>query len=530
MPHRYLSCSLLLLLASGCARKAFFQTDARLSDGPAAPTDSARVVAGRHYLHGRLYNVFMGAHYRSVWASPVVVPTFNPQTAVAGGVEAGKMGGGFQSTSMTLDGHNGRAYALRTLDKDPYKTLPKIFQKTFVLNVVRDATSAANPYAAFVVPPLAEAAGVFHTNPQLYYISPKETALGPYSERFRGKVVMLEEKYNGPANLTPAFGKATDLKDTEDMLRKRYTDPTHQVDQLAFARARLLDIWLGDWDRHEGQWQWAVYEQAGGRTQYCPIPKDRDQVFYRFDDGLIPWLASRKWGVRKFRTFKPEYEDIAGLVRNARFIDARALSEVTAQQFQQLATNLQQRLTDNVIEKAIRRMPPSVYALEGARTIKALKKRRSNLPAAAHTFYRLLAEQVTVVGTDADEHFVVERLSDSTTQVSMYRIPDESEKAPADTLLYRRLFRTNETKRLVLHGLDGKDVFEVRGNVKRGIRTDIYGGPNEDTVLDTSHVRGWSKKTRYYDTNRGNELTKGSETKDKTEKGVLMHAYDREGY
>ncbi|MCB2376929.1 hypothetical protein LGH70_05010 [Hymenobacter sp. BT635] len=523
-------CFLTLLLFSSCVRQNYFQPDARLPDaGPLSP-DSARVTVGRHYQHGGLYYLLMGKHYRQVWATPVTLPVFDMSKTVPGGLQAGKMGGGFQSTSMTLEGSRGREYALRTLDKDPYKTLPKVARKTFALNVVRDATSAANPFGAFVVPPLAEAAGVLHSNPRPYYVPLTETRLGPSSNLFQGKVVMLEEKYDGPENLTPAFGAARDLKDSDDVLAARYANPSHQFDQLAFARARLLDIWLGDWDRHEGQWQWAVYEQ-GGQTRYRAVPKDRDQVFYRFGDGLVPWLASRRWAVRKFRTFKPEYEDIEGLVKNARFIDERALSEVTRQQFQQLARDLQQRLTDEVIDQALRRFPKPVYVLEGPRTAAALRARRAALPKAADTFYRLLAREVTVPGTDQAERFVVDRASDTATVVSVYRVLDKDDKARTDTLLYRRSFHPAETRRIVLHGLGGEDRFEVRGAVRQGIRVDIYGGPNADEVVNTSRLRRGGKMTHFYDTKRGNTIIeRGHDFKDHTEKGVKMHAYDREGY
>lgn len=532
MPFTYRISLFSFLVLMGCAREPYFQPDARVPNPaslrPLGP-DSAWVTAGRHYQRGGLHNAFLGKHYRPVWAMPVVMPVLGLRTAVPGTtLKPGKMGGGFQTSSLTLDVANGRSYVLRTLDKDPFKTLPKVMEKTFLLTLVRDQTSAGNPYAAFVVPPLAQAAGVLHTTPIPFYVAASDTTLGPNSKRFQGKVTLLEERQDGKENLDPSFGKATDLVDSEDMLEKRYSDPTHQIDEVQFARARLFDIWLGDWDRHEGQWQWAVYEE-NGRTRYQGVPKDRDQVFYRFSDGLLPWLASRRWAIRKFRTFKPRYEDIGGLVKNARFIDARALHAVTRSQFQQQAAYLQQHLTDAVITTALHRFPAPVYALEGPRTQQALQARRDALPKAANTFYKLLAKHVTIPGTDKAERFLVERLSDTITRVSMYRITDKDDKYRADSLCYQRTFRTDETQRLTLHGLGGQDIFELSGDVKRGIRVDIFGGPKPDVVMDKSRVRGLGKKTFYYDTKRDNELTKGPSTRDKTTKGVKMHAYDREG-
>ena len=532
MTHRFSWCwpalSLLfcLFLLGGCGRRDFYQPDARLT--PAAPVpadDTVLATAGRHYQHGKLHNFFLGKHYRAVWAAPVRVAVLRPAQAVPGGLQFEKLGGGFQTVSATFEGKHERAYALRSLDKNPYKTLPKILQHSFVMQVVRDATAAANPYGALTVPPLAQAAGVPHTHPRLFYVRADEQALGPASARFRGKLALLEEKFDGQENLTAAFGNAKDLVDSDDMLRTRFEKQGHQIDQVAFARARLLDIWLNDWDRHQGQWQWAEYKHQG-RTLYRPVPKDRDQVYFRFDDGVLPWLMSRF--VPKFRTFKPAYESIKGTVRNAHFLDTRALTEVTRAQFRQLATDLQARLTDSVIAGAMHQFPAAVYALEGPRTAAILRARRAGLPAVAAKYYRMLAEEVTVAGTDEPERFEVRRLTDSTTAVSVYSRTDDPDLR--GVALYQRVFRTAETKRIRLYGLRGEDEFIISGAVGRGIRIDVYGGPGADVFADSSRVAHGGRKTYYYDTKRGNEFTPGPTTADRRKRGAKMHVYDREGW
>ncbi len=37
------------------------------------------------------------------------------------------------------------------------------------------------------------------------------------------------------------------------------------VDARAYLRARLMDVLIGDWDRHLEQWRWARYENDGER-------------------------------------------------------------------------------------------------------------------------------------------------------------------------------------------------------------------------------------------------------------------------
>ncbi len=529
MNPRYALPLLLLLTSTACSRKSFFQPDARIDYTTALPAnaDSARVTAGRHYQRGPLGRLLLGAHYRRAWAQPLQLPVLRPDRLVPGGLRFEKMGGGFQTVSLTMVDSAGRSYAVRTIDKNPEKTLPKVLRRSFVMTVVRDATAAAMPYGAFVVPPLAEAAGVPHTSPRPYYVRADETGLGPASERFQGKVVLVERKYEGKQNIDGPVAGARQLEETDDMLPERYNNQRHELDGVAFVRARLFDLWLGDWDRHEGQWSWAGYDKPGDRLLWKPVPQDRDQVFFRFDDGLASWVVSK--AVAKFRTFGPKYQSIEGYTRNASFIDGRALAAVPRATYLATAHDLQQRLTDAVIEQAVRQgLPPEVYAYEGPRMIAALKARRAALPQAAAEFYRLEAEDVLVAGTDDDERFVVERLNDTATVVSMYSIED----VPAGQngrLLYRRSFNPQETKTVRLHGLKGKDEFVVSGRVRRSPFIDIYGGPQEDVVRDSSRVAGLRKRTRFFDTARNNELYPGPETKNKTAHNVLSHAFDRDG-
>lgn len=469
--------------AGGCAHRNYFQPDARIGPGSSAPlppnTDSVLVVAGRQYdQHSRLHRLFWGEHYRKVWEAPAKVQVLRLPSIVPGGLKPDKPGGGFQSISMTLEGRRDREYALRALDKEPYKTLPKVLRHTFVLNVVRDATSAAMPYAAFTVPPLAQAAGVAHSRPRLVYVRPDESGLGEMSTRFQGKMALLEEKYDALASRTPDLAKATNFIDSNEMLAQVYADPAHHIDQLAFLRARLLDVWLGDWDRHEGQWDWAVFKDPGGRVRYRAIPKDRDQVYFRFDDGLVPWLASRPFIAPKFQTFKPEYGYVRGLVKQARFIDARGLSLMSRADFQRLAADLQRRWPDTLIDRAIRRLPPAVFALEGPGIVASLKARRTALPQAAEAFYRSLMREPVVGGTAKAERFVVRRYPDSTT-VHVFSA-QLARLTRGDSLRFRRTYYVAETKVLTLEGLDGNDVFELETTSRRPMRVRLYGGEGRD--------------------------------------------------
>ena len=465
------------LLATGCVRKQFFQSDARL-DATAplpAPADSVRgATAGRQYArHGGLYNVLVGRHHRLSWAAPVTVPVLRLSSARPGGLQPGKVGGGFNSTSLNLTAPDGRAYVIRTVDKDPIRATPEAVRSTFLVNVLRDNVSSTNPYAALLVPPLARATGVPHASPQLFYVRADDPAFQSDSLRhFRGQLAYLEEK----AAPVPERPEPAAVVNSVKAFASVFASPARRFDQPALLRARLLDGWLGDWDRHAGQWSWAVDAPTpAGYALVRPLPKDRDMVMYRLDDGVLGWLIGHAL-IRHWVTFGPRYKNPVAQLSNGEYLDRRALNQLTRAQFQAAALDMQRRLPDSVLQRAVRRLPPAVYALEGPRTLAAFQARRDHLPALAETFYRELARQPRIAGTNEAERFEIHRYADSTV-VAVF-------PAQGKTAFYHRAFIIAETRRIALEGLRGDDVFVVEnhGVPARPPAIRIYGGPGTDEL------------------------------------------------
>jgi hypothetical protein len=134
---------------------------------------------------------------------------------------------------------------------------------------------------------------------------------------------------------------------------------------------------------------------------------------------------------------------------------------------------VQQHLPDSTLARAVRRLPPTVYALEGPRLLRDLKSRREQLPAVARKYYLLKARTPVVAGTDQPDFFRVVRTRDSTT-VRIY-----SRALGADSLYFQRTFFSKETRRLTLEGLGGNDTFELIG---RGLPLILHGGADQDVV------------------------------------------------
>lgn len=113
--------------------------------------------------------------------------------------------------------------------------------------MVQDLISASHPYGALIVPTLAKAIDVPTANPRLYYV-PIQNDLGKYDLTFADKVCMLELKDPAPNNVKTIS--------TQELLKELQKSPNNQLTQISVLKARLLDMLIADWDRHEDQYKW----------------------------------------------------------------------------------------------------------------------------------------------------------------------------------------------------------------------------------------------------------------------------------
>jgi len=211
---------------------------------------------------------------------------------------------------------------------------------------------------------------------------------------------------------------------------------------------------------------------------------------------------------------------------NSRFFDNTFLNELSLEDWKKEAAFIQKNITDEVIEEAFGHFPSKVYKLTGQEIITALKERRTQLTNIAEGFYRHLSKKVLVVGSEKREYFEVIRQDEANTLVNMYA---SSKKGKKKNLLYQRLFKTSETKEIYLYGLGGDDIFHISGEVEKGIKVQVVGGLGEDEFIDVSKVKGFFKKDRFYDSEKGNKLQLNTEGKDLTSNMAHHNIYDRLG-
>jgi hypothetical protein len=437
--------------------------------------ETTEVVPGPQYDSGWLHRLFFGSHYRDLWSTPIEAPVLD-MDGFAGGLEVSRRGGGEQTKSLRLEGADGKEYQFRSIDKDPVKTLPLALRTTAAAAIVRDQTSAGHPVSALLAPPILEAAGVLHSTPEVFILPKDDPRLGKFAAEFGGMLGTIEER---PRDEGASFAGATEVISTTRLLEEVEDSPKDQMDARAFLTARLVDVFIGDWDRHADQWRWARFGDTRPHL-WRPIPRDRDQAFARYD-GIL--LTVARASTPQLVKFGPAYSGMLGQTWNGRDLDRRFLVSLEWPAWDSVATALQSRLTDEVIETAAARLPPSYLPLDSTRLANALKQRRDELPEAARRYYRHLAAEVDVHGTDRDEVAEVHRVNGRFAEVSLAVVGESGEVGEP---YFRRRFDHEDTKevRLMLHG--GADRVRVWGEGDGGVRIRVLPGKGADQIGDSS--------------------------------------------
>jgi hypothetical protein len=469
-----------------------------------SPVATHRVVAGERYDAGPLHRLFLGPTYRKLWTTPIEVEVLDLGT-FAGGLKPTKKGGGMQTKSLRFDAADGREFRVRSVDKDPSPTLPPDLRDTFAEWLVQDQISSSHPAGAIIVDGLAEAAGLRHVDHR-FVIIPDDPRLGEFRKEFGGMLGLLEPSVSIKAPVTPGFEDVEKMAEGDEMDKLADASPQDRVDARMMLKWRLFDMFIGDWDRHIGQWDWI---RVKGQDKWQPIATDRDQAFAKFD-GLVLWAARTR--EPRFVNFEYDYPPAEGLGFNPRFVDRRYLAELDRPVYHEVAAELQRSLTDAAIEAAARRMPEPYYRLNGQSLVSKLKSRRDQLPKIADEFYETLADIVEVHGTNQADFAEIVRAGD-TVEVRL--------RASADAAPYfQRTFRVDDTDEVRVHLKQGADRAVIRGDDARAIRVRVVGGAGADIIDDSA-----AGETRVYDHEGENRIVEGPGTH--SSDAVYVHPVDR---
>ncbi|TLV04093.1 hypothetical protein FEN17_07285 [Dyadobacter luticola] len=477
--------------------------------------DSISVAVGPEYNDvGKLHRFFLGSHNRAVWGAPVkmrVLHLFQEK----GGMKILQLGGGNQTRSLRLADTSGHQWVLRTLQKFPDRKLSSDLKNTIAADILKDQVSATHPFSALVVPPLAQALGIPHANPEIVFLAP-DPVLGKYSADFANQVFLFEERAPLDADKTV---------NTQKVQEKIRDDNDNWIDDKLVLRARLLDMLLGDWDRHEDQWRWERIKGKKGDT-YLPVPRDRDQVFYK-TNGLLPWIVSHGWLRSKFQAYDKEIRDIKSWNLQNQSFDRYFLSQIGENDWKEQIEYVQKTLTDEVFTNAMRLMPDTIFKISGEDIIAKFKARRENLTWQGLEYYRFLAKDVDIPGTDKHDNFDIQNNADGSMKVAVNKIKNDGS---IDHATYNRTFYPQITKEVHVYGFDNSDRFNISGTKPSPIKVRIVAGEGRDSVSIDPDLHDKKRIFIYDKKGSENNFPRRSQATFRLSNDSLVNSYDTKSF
>ena len=498
---------------------------------PAAARTTVEVVPGAQYRAGWLRRVLIGRNYRDLWNRPVAAPVLDLDT-FAGGVEPEEQGGN-QSKTLHLLGADGREYIFRSVDKFPHQAVPEDLQHTLLAAIMDDHVSAFHPGGAFVVPRLHEELGHLPV-PPIYRVMPDDPKLGEFRETFAGMLGYVVVRPNEGDEGEALFAGSHRIVGTDELYEKLDEGPRYRLAEREYLETRLVDILVGDTDRGGDQWRWARFPAEDG-FRWRPVIRDRDWAFVDAQ-GLFPARARRFYP--KLVEFGPTYPALESVTWD-QGMGRRLLVGLDRAEWEETVARVQEALTDDVIREAVDRLPPAHKPGYAGPMTEALLARREALGAVAADWYRLLATDVDVRGTNRPDRADVVRRDDGSVSVTLYGPvdlmkpivpgagddeeevqehaqdpyyrPDAGWEGPATEWrpFYRRTFVPGETDEVRVYLQEGADTAIVRGTGPGTITVRVLGGDGDDYLQDAAAS---SAATVLYDAEGDNRLIPGPRT------------------
>lgn len=441
----------------------------------------------------KFYNFLWGKHYRDYYSKKINVRNLELDT-LFGGVKTDRAGGGHQTKSLRLETKSGNEYVIRALKKSGIRFLQAVafknqyiedeFKGSYADKFLLDFYTTSHPYTPLVIGSMSDKLGIRHTTPELFYI-PKQPVLGNFNDQFGDELYYLEDRpMETEENPNKVIG-------TDEVILNLAKDEKYKMDEKAWIKARLFDMLIGDWDRHHDQWKFEARKE-NGNIIYSPIPKDRDQAFAKYD-GFITGILMDFPELKHMQTFDYQMKSVKWFNREPYPIDLIFAKNSIGKDWQDVAEFIQNNLTENDIREAFKNLPKEVQDQVSEELIQKLLTRKKDLPKYASTYYKFLQEKVILTGTDKKDKFIVTRLPNNETEVTIIRM-----KKSGEELQSSKIYSGLMTKEILLYGLDDDNEFIVEGEPKSSIKIKLLGGLDNDkyTVSNSGKVTIYDYKSK----------------------------------
>ncbi len=482
------------------------------------------IAAGPEYKRSNFHQWLWGKNRRDEWTTPINVPVLRLDS-LSKGFELYTSGGGNETKVIRLRTADKREYTLRSINKSRKEVIPEEYEGTFIEDVTNDAISMSHPYGAFALPVMEERAGIYHTEPKLVYLA-RQPALDTLNKKYGDKLYLFEQHLSDDWSNADNLGNFKDFESTPDVIDKVIDNRDNKIDQFSFVKARLFDFLIGDWDRHEDQWKWGEGGTAD-KIYYRPVPRDRDQAFFTHN-GILADNVIAAGGYKFMQNFDYNLKSAKTLSFEDRNMDRFFTNEMELDDWKRAAEYLQEVLSDEVIERSIKELPPEIFAISGNELIEKLKSRREKLVKYATDYYLFLAREVEVVGSNERDYFEVMSTRDNEITVKVFSI-DNAGKIN-ELPFYSRSFKPSETKEIRLFGEKGEDSYSIDGNMN-SIKLVIIGGPGYDSVIQhsgKSKIHLYDDKHNFFNTRHATRHHSPDSTTLRF--NYRGHLYDKKGF
>lgn len=501
-----------------CLSSAFSYAD-NTTDKVTTEQQAVTIIAHQDYGSSQFHQWLFGSDYRDLWTSPIEIIPLDLQT-FADGLTPVKQVGQLQTLGLALKGNNGKAYTFRSVEKDPTKVLPAEFSDTIVADIIDDMVSADLPAASLVAAELIKAVGLLSSQPILT-IMPDDPALGEFRETFAGVLGTLEEF---PTNATFSSKKIISSEQLIPLLEIR---PNQLIDSKSYLKVRLMDILLGDWDRHIGQLRWVQFDDI---ELWQPLPEDRDHAFSRYDGLLMSIWRDRE---PRFLEFGPDYSPLEGSAWRGRQLDRRLLSGLEFSVWHEVAVDIQTTLSNSAIEQAIAKLPPQWAEIKKDFLFKALVSRREKLLEHAKEFYLFLAAEVDIYTSNQGELILITPRDDQSLSISI--IPQNEASSTCNSIegkltpRYQRQFNSSETQSIRVYSAANDDRVKVTNSNNTAIKIHLVGHSNPIAPCNHLDVPLTVATHQNQQLGKGQQLSKNiwlSPPKLESENPLLAHGED----
>jgi outer membrane protein assembly factor BamA len=225
--------------------------------------------------------------------------------------------------------------------------------------------------------------------------------------------------------------------------------------------------------------------------------------------------------------FSKRYPWVRKITWSGRHLDRRFLCEIDKPTWDAVTKFVKDRLNDQVIREAVKRLPPEHYKKTGEKLIKTLTARRDRLSKISFKYFKQMNKVVDVFASSRDDFVEINRINDDKTVVTVFKRDKKTgEKRGKPTL--HKIVEHRFTSEIRIYLSEGDDRAEVKGVVNSSPLVRVIGGEGKDQLIDDSKVKA-ETRTIFYDSGEKTLFKPGSGTKIVRGK-VPKPATDKEKY